>query len=135
MTENKTLPVYSKRKYTQDFYFAFMGGGSYTSVTCKCGRTHFSDEFAIDDDEDEQMKSRLEKYEKECPSAYFCHNGSVSHFSSNNESVVFACKCNYAGFLEGLIIEHSGSIINYLKSIAVTTKKEADAFSENVSSL
>ncbi|MEO5646438.1 MAG: hypothetical protein ABIO57_01550 [Candidatus Paceibacterota bacterium] len=132
MNEKTTLPVYSKRKCSGEFYLSFCAASTDSSITCICGRTHFSEEFPLEEKEDELEKEDLEKLSQENPDAYIEHSGSVKHFSSNNQSIVIECKCNYAGFLESQIKEHSSQIINYLKDTSLKAKIKADTFRKNV---
>ena len=132
MLKNGKLPIYSKQKCSDDFYVNFAHSGTRASVTCICGRTHFTDDFPLDEPEDEQEKERLEKLAEEQPDAYILHEANVSFFDSNDQTIVFDCACNYAGKMENLIVEHRRSIINYFKSTAAVAQQKADRATKEI---
>lgn len=132
--QNKPLPLFAKEPCSDTFQTSFSRVGTYSAVTCICGRTHFCSDMYCDDEEDETDLKRMIDSEKTNPDAFISHSreDGISYFHSLDKNVVFACKCNYAGHLENLFLNHQSNILSYIAQVSAKKLKEAEMFNETV---
>lgn len=112
----ETLPIFSTKPCSEEFYEVFSGGSTSIGVDCHaCGREHFSDDGEHDPGE---LKKLFEK-NKENPDK-FVHSPEeyISYFHFGGKQVVFDCPCNYARVIEDMLRRHEVSIISFFDVIS-----------------
>ena len=82
------------RVVSEEFTSAFMGGGSFISQECMCGRVHFcSPENSQGDFEDGEYE-RLKELSIKEPKKYIESNyGCIDYFDMGNNVIVWGCEC------------------------------------------
>jgi hypothetical protein len=132
--KSETLPIYGTESHSETFQESFSGAGTYSAVDCICGRTHFCSDMYCDDEEQESDLKRLIESEKTNPDAFISYSreDGISYFNCGNKSIVFSCKCNYAGYLENLFLNHQPSILSYFNRVSEEKLKSAEKFRNDV---
>lgn len=102
---------------SEEFRDSFLGGGSYISQECMCGRVHFcSPNISSGDFEDgeyERLKELQEKYPKKyIESEYDC----ISYFDFGDNTIVWDCPCGNDLWVEKTIWVSRKSIMSYYQT-------------------
>lgn len=114
-------------KISRDFRNAFVGGGSYCSVDCKCGITHFVLKgcWASGDYEDGEYENLLEM-QKEDPDKVISHTDTIDFGYIGNECFVIGCPCNSLKRYEDWLLQNRHWIVNYFNYRASSLKSESE---------
>lgn len=97
---------------SSDFWSSFEFGGTLVA-TCRCGRTHFCSNTALDFEDgelDDLLKSASEKPEKFIEDG---KNDSVAVMDGPNGLIVWGCHCHGAMPFEQFLIDYRYQILSY----------------------
>jgi hypothetical protein len=118
---------------SNDFNEAFMGGGSFTSQECMCGRIHFCNPKLSHGDYEDGEYERLKELQKENPNRYIeSESECVSYLDAFDSCIVWDCLCGNDMRMEKLFWNSRNSILEYYRLRMKKMDQEYWEFTENL---
>jgi hypothetical protein len=98
------------------FRNSFLGGGTFVSQECMCGRIHFCDPEISHGDYEEGEYEILKELQSKYPKKYIeSEFECISYFDIGDNIVIWDCPCHNDVYYEKLIWNTRFSIMNYYK--------------------
>lgn len=102
---------------SEDFRNSFLGGGSFVSQECMCGRVYFCNPEISHGDYEDGEYERYKELQIENPKKYIeSEYGCISYFNIGDNVIVWDCECGNDIWYEKLIWIDRIQIMNYYKS-------------------
>lgn len=102
---------------SDEFRSSFLGGGSYISQECMCGRVHFCSPQIPDGDFEDGEYERLKKLQGERPEKYIeSEYDCISYFDFGDNTIVWDCPCGNDMWVEKVVWGTRKSIMDYYRN-------------------
>lgn len=101
---------------SEDFRNSFLGGGSFVSQECMCGRVYFCNPEISHGDYEKDEYERYKGLQKENPKKYIENEyDCISYFNIGDNVIVWGCECGNDIWYEKLIWSDRIQIMNFYK--------------------
>jgi hypothetical protein len=121
---------------SEDFRNSMLGGGSFVSQECMCGRVYFCDPAKSHGDYEDGEYERLKKLSDEQPEKYIESDyGCIYYMDMGNNVVIWDCPCGNDVWYENLIWSDRRNIMEYFKNRLKTVEKHFWDLTSDVNSV